>query len=264
MDNSAAAIISCDEASYPPGHSFRRAAGFPHYTLGCLLAGKARKQTACAAYSYSGAAFMLTPPRTPYDFHAPVAHRELWFIFSAKPEWRPLLRWGMDTAGGEKPFVPGSGQRAARAIIIRHFREAIAHFRSPLPYAPRMAELSFEQALICLSNLAGRHGAIDGRIERVISRLRGAPSRRWDILSMAAVAGLSPSRFSHLFYREVGIAPAKFLEQTRFELAKSLLLSTERSIQEIAAAAGFHDPLHFSSRFRSIVGSSPSQFRRRG
>ncbi|MBI4979031.1 MAG: helix-turn-helix transcriptional regulator [Spirochaetes bacterium] len=263
MDNSAAAIISCDETVSKGGHRFRRESGFPYYTFGCLLSGRSQKRMSSGVYEYTPVCFTVTPPNTPYAVYHPIAHRELWYIFSIKPEWRSLLRWGTSADVIAQPLHAGVEHRAEQRQIIRHLRDTIAHYRSPLPHAMRMAELSFEQALILVANLAGSHGSIDERIERVIDSLRRRPAQHWGISEMAETAGLSPSRFSHIFHEELGIAPAKFLDEVRFEKAKSLLLSTEQSVQDIAAAVGYYDPLHFSSRFRRIAGLSPAYFRRK-
>jgi AraC family transcriptional regulator of arabinose operon len=53
-----------------------------------------------------------------------------------------------------------------------------------------------------------------------------------------------------------------WLERRRLETACTLLLGTARSIQEIAAAVGFANPFHFSTRFRRLIGRPPSAWRR--
>ena len=53
----------------------------------------------------------------------------------------------------------------------------------------------------------------------------------------------------------------KYLREIKVERAKTLLLSTEKSILEISILLGFHDQSHFTNTFKKIVGMSPSEFR---
>jgi len=53
----------------------------------------------------------------------------------------------------------------------------------------------------------------------------------------------------------------EFVNQTRYELARQLLSSTNLSISKIAAALHYADPNIFSRAFRNWAGSSPKQWR---
>jgi len=45
--------------------------------------------------------------------------------------------------------------------------------------------------------------------------------------------------------------------------ARTLLLSTDRSVESIATAVGFCDPAHFNRRFRQVHGMPPGRWRHR-
>ncbi len=81
------------------------------------------------------------------------------------------------------------------------------------------------------------------------------------IETLAEEAGLSPSRFAHLFRERMGVTPMNFLESRRMEQAKQLLLTTDLPVQEVALNIGFPNAQHFSTRFRKLTGQSPSAFR---
>lgn len=53
----------------------------------------------------------------------------------------------------------------------------------------------------------------------------------------------------------------EFVNQTRYELARQLLSSTNLSVSKIAAALHYADPNVFSRAFRNWAGSSPKQWR---
>jgi len=84
-----------------------------------------------------------------------------------------------------------------------------------------------------------------------------------DVASMAAVAGLSKYHFLRLFRATYGITPGEYLSQRRIERAQDLLRATNLTVTEVCHAVGFSSLGSFSSRFRAVVGESPSEFQRR-
>ncbi len=78
------------------------------------------------------------------------------------------------------------------------------------------------------------------------------------MLPMAAeVAGVSPSRLTHLFTREVGIPFRRYVLWWRMRRAAESL-HDGRSLTEAALAAGFADAAHFSRTFKAMFGMPPS------
>ena len=84
-----------------------------------------------------------------------------------------------------------------------------------------------------------------------------------DLDTLAAVAGLSKYHFLRLFKATYGLTPAAYLSQRRVERAQDLLRATNLTVTEICHAVGFSSLGSFSSRFRDLVGESPSDFQRR-
>jgi AraC family transcriptional regulator len=82
------------------------------------------------------------------------------------------------------------------------------------------------------------------------------------IKDIAAAAGVSRSRFSQAFRRSVGERPCGYLRRRRIELAQNLMLSTCKSLAEIALECGLCDQSHLTKTFRRIVGMSPGVWRR--
>lgn len=78
---------------------------------------------------------------------------------------------------------------------------------------------------------------------------------------LARRAGLSPSRFSAVFKRALGLAPAHYVQARRMERAEALLIGSELRIQDITARTGFGDPFHFSRLFTKRHGVSPRAYR---
>ena len=98
---------------------------------------------------------------------------------------------------------------------------------------------------------------IDARVQRVIDRIVGEPSQALSAQACAAAAGLSFSRFLHLFKQQTGVAFRAFRAWKR---ARSLLRYVRHasSLTDIALDAGYPDSTHFSHSIRQVYGLSPS------
>ena len=78
------------------------------------------------------------------------------------------------------------------------------------------------------------------------------------ISALHTLCGISPPTFRRIFLASFGASPRKYLTDQRMKQAKAILESGEiKSINAIAAAVGFSDPLYFSRLFRAY-------FQRRG
>ena len=93
---------------------------------------------------------------------------------------------------------------------------------------------------------------------------RSSPaSEPLDLETLASVAGMSKFHFQRLFAATYGVSPAAHLSRRRVERAQDLLRATNLTVTEVCHAVGFSSLGSFSSRFRELVGESPSQFQRR-
>jgi AraC-like DNA-binding protein len=79
--------------------------------------------------------------------------------------------------------------------------------------------------------------------------------------TLAALAGLSPSRYSALVRSRMGCAPKEYLKRLRMRRAAELLKTTDVPVKTIAREVGFGDALHFSRVFRQAHGRSPRAYR---
>lgn len=83
-------------------------------------------------------------------------------------------------------------------------------------------------------------------------------------LSLEVVAHavqISPFYLSHLFSNELGITFLNYLTKVRIEKAKTLLLTTNMTVQEIAYAVGYNDPSYFTKVFKKLEGRTPTQYK---
>ncbi len=80
---------------------------------------------------------------------------------------------------------------------------------------------------------------------------------------VAREMGISPSYFTNLFKKEMGITFVDYLTEVRINAAKNLLLTTDLAITQIAFDVGFNSSSYFSSIFHRLVGRSAKEYRER-
>ena len=80
--------------------------------------------------------------------------------------------------------------------------------------------------------------------------------------TLSQLAGYTPQYLSSLFSDDVGISIQEFLQRLRVEEACKLLIQTQLSTAEVAAAVGYQDTRHFSKLFRRFQGISPKEYRK--
>lgn len=81
--------------------------------------------------------------------------------------------------------------------------------------------------------------------------------------AMARAAGYSKYHFARAFAAAYGETPRDYLTRRRIERAKDLLRTANLTVTETCLLVGFDSLGSFSSRFRALVGVSPSEYRRR-
>lgn len=84
-----------------------------------------------------------------------------------------------------------------------------------------------------------------------------------DLAGLAAVAGVSKYHFLRCFGEVYGHTPAAMLVRRRIERAQDLLRTTSLTVTEVCLLVGYTSPGSFSSRFRRLVGVSPSAYQAR-
>jgi AraC-like DNA-binding protein len=84
-----------------------------------------------------------------------------------------------------------------------------------------------------------------------------------DLDGLAAVAGVSKYHFLRCFAATYGRTPALYLAERRIERAQDLLRTSNLTVTEVCFLVGYGSLGSFSSRFRQLVGESPSAYQAR-
>lgn len=79
---------------------------------------------------------------------------------------------------------------------------------------------------------------------------------------LAAHFDFSPKYFGSMFKTVTGMAMQKYLLDLRIGEAKTLLLHSQMTLQEIAERCGFSDAFYFNRQFKAREGITPGRYRR--
>jgi AraC-like DNA-binding protein len=104
----------------------------------------------------------------------------------------------------------------------------------------------------------GARAKPDGRILSALQRMRDEPQRSHSLAELGKSAGLSTSRFLHLFKAQTGIPLRRYRLWNRMGAAVGAFRQGV-SLTEAAHAAGFASSAHFSTAFRDMFGMMPSE-----
>lgn len=179
---------------------------------------------------------------------APGAGREAWLDWPRIAPGIRLLR-----------FPPGKA-RSSFAAALR--RAGVLSHRKGAWFAELAANALNEALIHAARQAADGEAPRDPRIHRVLEAIAGNVAEWKSVDSMARLAGLSTSRFAHLFRSSLGMTPLAFLEAERLHRAAGLLRFTKLPVGEIAQRCGYDSAFYFSRRFRKRYHASPVAFRR--
>lgn len=142
---------------------------------------------------------------------------------------------------------PRLGGRALTEALLKQcfvllLRRQMERGRVPLPW---MAALS------------------DPGLARALQALLERPAERFTVQRLAAIAGMSRSKFALHFAETLGQTPMNLLREIRLQKAREMLATTNLPIAEVAHKTGFSSRSNFSSLFRKTYGMDPSRFRKK-
>ncbi len=99
---------------------------------------------------------------------------------------------------------------------------------------------------------------------RAQNRVRSRLHRNLSATELADELGVSREHLSRVFRRQTSQTLYRYIQRQKMLLACHLLKETSLTHKEIAARLGYAAAAHFTRTFRSVMGSTPSRFRRSG
>ena len=162
----------------------------------------------------------------------------------------------------KRPIIEHSDDPLLRALFTTMFDE----LRNPRLGSRAFVSALMKQVLIVLlrsqpdknSEILLMTGA---RLAGVVAAILDRPQDNHTVDSLAAIAGMSRSRFSHHFTVAYDVSPKSFVQTARLASAARLLRGTDLPVKSIAASVGYASRSHFSRAFQAKFGVDPSAFR---
>ncbi len=99
-------------------------------------------------------------------------------------------------------------------------------------------------------------------IQKAMEYINDNISSNISLDSVAEHVYLSPSYFSRLFKKEMGINLIDYLNKIRVEESKKYLIDFKIPLSDVAHAVGFSDQSYYTKVFKKIEGVSPGQYRK--
>lgn len=100
-------------------------------------------------------------------------------------------------------------------------------------------------------------------VQKVLTHIEENLEKTLNRDQVAKRVGISPSRLSHLLKEETGESFSDIVKRYRMEQARDILLSSDKSISNVALQTGYCDQSHFTKVFQKYFSVSPMEYRRK-
>lgn len=161
-------------------------------------------------------------------------------------------------------FLPEDSERILSRLfqMLEIYESGFQHKTALLQY------MLFELLLLVLQRQLPEDNSITHRtplsapILEAIFYMEKNYSKNPSLEETAHIAGYSPAYFSRLFQAQLGKSYTEYFAAIKLKHVQHLLLSTNKTITEIALDAGYRHVSNLSEQFKKMTGVSPLQYRR--
>lgn len=225
------------------------------YELNFLTSGKTKMRLNERVVEYDSYDFILIPPLVKHILYESEYERfdnyVIWFQYSTEsiPDDRIIKLHDYD---GAVQFLCSSIFRMFMSSGMENIELINAYLKAVL--------LHMNRGLIMGTGAESKkeEDIVDSAVRFINANIR---TRKLSVIEIAKVLNAAPTYFSRLFKSKIGVAPVKYINEVKIAEAKRLLISEDKTIQEIAAMLHYEDPLYFSRQFSQLTGCSPKEFR---
>ncbi len=107
-----------------------------------------------------------------------------------------------------------------------------------------------------------RHNSNNEEIKKAVIYIQKNLNRSITLEEVANHVFLSQYYFSKLFKKEMDVNFVTYVNQTKVQEAKKLLIESSLSVESISRNLGFSQPSYFIKTFRSMTSSTPTSYRK--
>jgi len=103
---------------------------------------------------------------------------------------------------------------------------------------------------------------IAGRIRHALDRVSSKPYKTSRMSEILSDFNYSYEHLCRIFKKAYGVSPLQYIHAQQMNRAKALLKNSELQVAEICYSIGMNSPAYFTKTFRSLIGKTPSDYRR--
>ncbi|NLW02840.1 MAG: response regulator [Clostridiaceae bacterium] len=124
------------------------------------------------------------------------------------------------------------------------------------------AETYMQELYAAIADAAINHeSGYSALVQNTIAYIRSNYSKNISLSDAAEAAEVSSSYLSLIFKQETGVNFSNYLTDYRMEMAKKMLVNTNKKIYEIAEDIGFSSPYYFSKVFKEYTGLTCKEYK---
>ena len=200
---------------------------------------------------------LAIPANLPHEYGSDPSHPwTIWWMHVTGPAVPELLTSAGLTPG--RPVLSLREPHKAQALVELALEQLEQDESAPSMVGASGAAWHF-LSMLTADQTPGR--ATANPVERAREYLQAGTGERADVSELAAMVGLSRSRFAELFARSTGTSVLAYQTGLRMARARQLLDTSDMSVAAIAKAVGYDDAYYFSRHFRRVHGLSPTAYR---
>lgn len=244
----------------------------PYHEMLYIASGEVMLKWLGTTYRVSGPALFLLTPNTPHDLIVTSEESSFGFLelelgasdyfppFEEIQIWNEMQGYGDGDFGALRHIFSCVEQMWDMLRTKRHSRQA------------RMEAAMLDSRKIFLfihdfleheiAEEGGRKTASEEAVHYLMRFMETDYRDNITLNTLSQLVHLNTSYLIRLFHRVTGMSPLGYLQELRMSAAKSLLLMTTMSIQEVADAVGYQSIHYFSRLFKQKYGQSPTQWRK--
>ena len=116
-----------------------------------------------------------------------------------------------------------------------------------------------QTVIVCMKPLEAE---IDTTLQSAIEYVTKNWDRDVSVADIAKNCCVSESTIYHLFQKNLGLTPIRFVNSIRINIALEHLENNNYSVSRISELVGFHSENHFRKVFTDLTGTTPLKFRK--
>lgn len=253
------AVVSAGLEHCAPDYVIERAT-FPYWCIEYVVRGRGQLRLGASGWTLkAGMAFSYRPG---------IPHH-----ITSDPR-DPLVKYFVDFAGRRAALVLETcGLAGGRVVhvfppdaVMPLFEELIRSGMQPRANTGELCSKLLECLALKIGAVSAPPEAAQSRSFAAYLRCRAVIEQHFlhlrSLEQIAERCGMDGAYICRLFSRFDSQTPYRYLLRMKINHAAAELQKPGRLVKDVAAEVGFADSFHFSRLFRSMLGSSPSQFRK--